>query len=323
VVIAGKLARRLGLFLVSLLGATVVIFLIVQALPGDVAQASLGVNATPEAVAARRAEWGLDRPLIVRYLAWLADLVRFDLGQSFLTSQSVAAQIRPCLAVTCWLVGLSMPLALLVAIPTGLVAALWRRRWQGAAASALSQLGMAVPIFFTGIVLVVVFAVRLRLLPANGYTPLTGARGDAADWLRHLVLPVAALVIGQASLLTRYVRSGFVDVLTEDYLRTARAVGWTKWTALVRHGTRNAAVSVVTVVGLQAGAMLVGAIIVEQVFQLPGLGSLLLRAVGSRDLPVIQGIALLLVLAVLGLSFLVDVAHLAIDPRLRAKADRP
>jgi peptide/nickel transport system permease protein len=215
-----------------------------------------------------------------------------------------------------------MPLALLVAIPTGLVAALWRRRWPGAVASGLSQVGMAVPIFFTGIVLVVIFAVQLRLLPANGYTPLTGPRGDAADWARHLVLPVAALVIAQSSLLTRYVRSGFVDVLTEDYLRTARAVGWTRWAALVRHGTRNAALSVVTVVGLQIGAMLVGAIIVEQVFQLPGLGSLLLRAVGQRDLPVIQGIAFLLVVAVLALSFLVDVAYLAIDPRLRGRTAR-
>jgi peptide/nickel transport system permease protein len=320
--IAATLGKRLGVFAVSLLGATIVSFVIVQALPGDIALATLGVNATPEAVEAIRVQYGLDRPALVRYAAWLGDLVQFDLGRSYLTGQSVAGQIRPCLAVTCWLVGLSMPLALLVAVPMGIVAALWRRRWQGAAASGLSQLGMAVPVFFTGILLVVIFAVRLRLLPANGYAPLTGRRGSAVEWARHLVLPVAALVITQASLLTRYVRSGFVDVLTEDYLRTARAVGWTRWAALVRHGTRNAALSVVTVVGLQIGAMLVGAIIVEQVFQLPGLGSLLLRAVGQRDLPVIQGIAFLLVVAVLLLSLLVDVAYLAIDPRLRGRPAR-
>jgi peptide/nickel transport system permease protein len=311
------LARRLGLFAVSLVGATLVIFLIVQTLPGDVAQATLGLNATPEAVAALREKYGLDRPAVVRYLAWMAGLVHGDLGVSYISGQSVFSQIRPCLAVTTWLVVLSMPLALLCSIPIGLVAALWRRRWQGAIASGLSQTGMAVPVFFTGIVLVVLFAVESHVLPANGYVPLTGSRGDAGRWFSHLLLPVATLVIAQSSLLARYVRSGFIDVLTEDYLRTARAAGWTKWGALIRHGTRNAAVSVVTVVGLQIGAMLVGAIIVEQVFQLPGLGSLLLRSVGARDLPVVQGITVLLVLAVLLLSLLVDAAYLLIDPRLR------
>jgi peptide/nickel transport system permease protein len=315
--IAGTSARRVGLFAVTLLGATVVIFTIVQALPGDVAQATLGVNATPEAVEALRQKWGLDRPVLVRYVDWLGDLVTFDFGHSYLTGQSVWAQIQPCLAVTCWVVALSTPLAVLTSIPVGVVSALWRKKWQGAAASGLSQIGMAVPVFFTGVLLILVFAVRLRLLPPNGYTPLTGPRGDPADWLAHLVLPVAAVVIAQSSLLTRYVRSGFLEVLSEDYLRTARAVGWTRWGALIRHGTRNAALSVVTIVGLQIGAMLVGVIIVEQVFQLPGLGSLLLRAVGSRDLPVVQGIAFLLVAAVLVLSLLVDLAYLALDPRLR------
>ena len=317
--IAASLARRTGLFAASLLGATAVIFLIVQALPGDVASATLGLGASPQAVADLRQQWGLDRPLATRYVAWLAGLLHGDLGSSFPSGQSVASQIQPRLAVTCWLVGLALPLALLLAVPAGVVSALFRRRWPGAVASTLSQVGLAVPVFFTGLVLVVVFAVRGGWLPANGYTPLTGPRGDAAGWASHLVLPVATLVIAQASLLTRYVRSGFVDVLEEDYLRTARAIGWTRWGALLRHGTRNAALSVVTVLGLQAGAMLVGAIIVEQVFQLPGLGSLLLQAVSQRDLPVVQGIAVLLVFVVLVLSLVVDVLYLAIDPRLRGR----
>jgi peptide/nickel transport system permease protein len=317
VAIASSLTRRIGLFLISLLGATVVIFVIVQALPGDIAQTTLGLNASPEAVASLRQQWGLDRPLATRYVDWLGGLFRGDFGSSYPSGRSVLSQIEPRLAVTCWLVGLALPLALLVAVPMGVVSALFRRRWPGAVASSLSQLGMAVPVFFTGLILVVVFAIHGHWLPANGYTPLTGPRGDAAGWLSHLVLPVATLVIAQASLLTRYVRSGLVEVLAEDYLRTARAVGWTRWGAVLRHGTRNAALSVVTVLGLQIGAMLVGAIIVEQVFQLPGLGSLLLQAVSQRDLPVVQGIAVLLVCVVLAISLVVDLLYLAIDPRLR------
>ncbi|MDR0990624.1 MAG: ABC transporter permease [Propionibacteriaceae bacterium] len=317
--VAAAIIKRVGWFVVSLLIASVVIFWIVQALPGDVAQATLGLNATPEALANLRQQWGLDRPVIVRYGAWLGGLLQGDLGASYLTGRTVISQIQPCLAVTSWLTGLAMPLAVLVAVPIGIVAALWRRRWQGLVASGLSQLGMAVPVFLTGIVLVVIFAVGLGWLPANGYVPLTGPRGQFGEWLRHLILPVVTLVIAQASLLTRYVRSGFVDVLTENYLRTARAIGWTRWKALLRHGTRNAALSIVTVVGLQIGAMLVGAIIVEQVFQLPGLGSLLLRSVTSRDLPVVQGIVFLLVCAILVISLLVDLAYLAIDPRLRGR----
>ncbi|MDR1386855.1 MAG: ABC transporter permease [Propionibacteriaceae bacterium] len=318
--IAQAIARRVGVFVLSLLGATVVVFLIVQALPGDVAQATLGMGATPEQVEALRQRWGLDRPALVRYGSWLLGLAQGDLGQSYLTGQSVSGQIAPRLAVTCWLVGLSMPIAVLASVPAGLAAAMWRRRWQGAVISSLSQIGMAAPVFFTGIVLVVVFSVRLGWLPANGYEPLLGPGGlDLAGWASHLVLPVLSLVIVQASLLSRYVRNGFVEVLAEDYLRTARAVGWTKWRALVRHGLRNAALSIVTVIALQIGAMLVGAIIVEQVFALPGLGSMLLQAVASRDLPVVQGIAVLLVVVVLAISLAADLAYVVIDPRLRSR----
>jgi peptide/nickel transport system permease protein len=321
VTLASTIARRLGLTAVSLLGATAVIFFIVQALPGDVAQTTLGVGGTPEAVEALRERWGLNRPVLVRYGSWLAGLLHGDLGTSYLTGRSVTAEIAPHLAITCWLVGLALPLAVIIAIPLGLLAAMWRRRWQGAVLSFLTQIGMAVPVFFAAIMLVVVFAVQLRWLPAVGYVNLVTPAGlNVAGWASHLVLPVAALALVQASLLTRYVRSGFVEVLTEDYLRTARAIGWTRWRGLLRHGTRNAAVSIVTVIGLQLGAMLVGAIIVENVFALPGLGSFLLQKVASRDLLVVQGIAILLVAVVLVVNLLVDLAYLAIDPRLRQRA---
>ena len=310
--------RRLLLFAASLVGASALIFVAVNALPGDVAQVMLGTGASPEAVAALRERYGLDRPAIVRYAAWIGGLATGDLGTSYLTGESVVSQVAPRLGVTLWLVSFAIVVALVVAIPQGMVAAMFRRRWQGAVASAASQLGLAVPAFYAGILLVVVFAVKLRWLPANGYRPLIGDDGwHVREWAERLVLPVASLAVVQASVLTRYVRSAFVEVLSEDWFRTARSVGWTRWRALWRHGVRNAAISVVTVLGLQLATMLVGAIVVEQVFSLPGLGTLLLTAVGNRDLQLVQGVVLLLVGAVLVINLLVDLSYLAIDPRLR------
>ncbi len=311
--------RRVLVFVGSLLGASGLIFLVVNALPGDVAQVLLGTGASPEAVAALRERYGLDRPGIVRYGSWLGGLLTGDLGTSYVTGESVTSQVAPRLSVTLWLVGFAIVVALLVAIPQGMIAAMYRRRWQGALTSALSQLGLAVPAFYAGILLVVVFAVKLHWLPANGYHPLRDQDGwHPVLWAERLILPVASLAVVQASVLTRYIRSAFVEVLGEDWFRTARSVGWTRWGALWRHGIRNAAISVVTVLGLQLATMLVGAIVVEQVFSLPGLGTLLLTAVGNRDLQLVQGIVLLLVGAVLLINLLVDLSYLAIDPRLRS-----
>ena len=311
--------HRLAVFLGTVFAASIVIFLIVQALPGDVAQATLGMGASEEAVEALRQKWGLDRPLILRYFEWLAGMVRGDFGSSFITNQSVVSHLAPRLGVTSWLVGLSIPLSILVAIPMGLFSAMKRRRWSGALVNAVSHIGLAVPVFFAGTVLTIVFAVRLGWLPANGYIPL---RSSASGWAVHMVLPVLTIVLVQGCFLARYVRAGFIDVLTEDYYRTARAVGWTKWRGLIRHGMRNMATSMVTVVGLQIASLLVGAILVEQVFVLPGLGSLLIQAVGASDLMIVQGVGMLLVFAVLLVNFLVDMAYLLIDPRLRRGGER-
>ena len=240
--------RRLLLFVASLLGASAFIFVAVNALPGDVAQVLLGTGATPEATAALRERYGLDRPGIVRYLSWIGGLFTGDLGTSYLTGESVTSQVAPRLGVTLWLVTFAILVALLVAIPQGMVAAMLRRRWPGVLASAASQIGLAVPAFYAGILLVVVFAVKLRWLPANGYQQLHDDNGwHVSAWAERLVLPVASLAIVQASVLTRYVRSAFVEVLSEDWFRTARSVGWTRWRALWRHGVRNASISVVTV----------------------------------------------------------------------------
>ena len=310
----GRILRRLGIFAVTLLGASILIFALTAALPGDIAQVLLGTDATPEAVAALRAQLGLDRPLPVRYLEWLGGVLTGNFGVSHLSGQPVLSLLAPRLAVTAWLVVLGIIGALLIVLPAGMVAALKRRHWQGFTVNGIAQIGMAIPVFFGGILLVLVFAVWLRWLPANDYVPL---RTDPVQWAAHLVLPVVTLSLVQGAVLIRYVRSAFVEVLNEDYYRTARAIGWMPTAALLRHGVRNAAVSLVTVLGLQLSAVLVGAIVVEQVFTLPGLGTLLLTAVAQRDLFVIQGTVMFLVLAVLAINAVVDFSYLLIDPRQR------
>ncbi len=314
-------AVRLASFVASLLVASLAIFWIVNALPGDLAQTILGQGADEASLRALRQRYGLDRPATTRYAEWAGGLLRGDLGVSYATNQPVSALIAPRLGVTAWLCGLSMLLVPLVALPLGMVAAVRRRSWQGTLVSGLSQIGLAIPAFYAGILLVVVFAVRLRWLPANGYVQLRDDTGwwDWAGWAEHLVLPVLSLVLVQASVLTRYVRSAFVEVLQEDWFRTARAVGWTRWRALWRHGLRNAGISIVTVLGLQLSTMVVGAIVIEMVFRLPGLGTALMSAVSARDLQMVQGIVMLLVALVLVVNLLTDLAYLLIDPRLRAR----
>lgn len=317
-------AVRLLVFAASLFVASIAIFLVVNALPGDVATAILGFGADPASIAELRVRLGLDRPLLVRYFAWAGDMLTGNLGRSYLTNESVTALVAPRIGVTAWLVVISMLIAPLVALPLGMLAAMKRRSWQGATASAVSQIGLSIPAFYAGILLVVVFAVTLRWLPANGYTELVDVTGRwrPVSFVQHLVLPVLSLVIVQSSVLTRYVRSAFIEVLSEDYFRTARAVGWTRWRALWRHGVRNAAISVVTVIGLQLATLLVGAIVVEQVFRIPGLGTALLSAVANRDLIVVQGIVMVLVFAVLVINLLTDLSYLLIDPRLRGRDAR-
>ena len=309
-----QILLRLSTLVLSLLVASLAIFLALNALPGDATSAILGTNADPVAVARLRALLGLDRPLWVRYLSWLRGLLIGDLGTSLVSGDTVTSLILPRLGVTVSLVALGTVLSLVIAVPLGMYAAVHRRRARGFAAATLSQLGMAVPAFVAGIVLVLVFAVRLRWLPAGGYVDI---QRDPAQWLRHLVLPSLSLALVNGSLLARYVRSAFVEVLAEDWFRTARSVGWRVWPALWRHGLRNAATPLVTVVGLQLATVFVGAVVIEQVFAIPGLGTLLLDQVTKRDLVVVQAIVMLLVAVVLVIDALVELAYLALDPRVR------
>lgn len=316
VLVRAVLAKLLA-FALSLLASSLVVFLLLQTLPGDLASAMLGTSATPEATEQLRRELGLDRPWPVRYVEWLGGFLTGDLGTSALRDEKVWTLISRPLGVTLWLVAFGMLLSLVLALPLGMWAAMRRRHADGVLVNAFSHAGMAVPAFLAGLLLTALFAVELRVLPANGYVPL---RRDPWQWFRHLVLPVLALALVQGAMLTRYVRSAFVEVLNEDYIRTARSVGWTRVGAMLRHGLRPAGLSLVTVVGLQLVSLLVGAIVIEQVFVLPGLGQVLLSAVQTRDILLVQGIVMLLVAMVLLVNTVMDLLYLVLDPRLRTQA---
>ena len=312
-----SMLRRVVTFLASLLAASMVVFAATNLLPGDVAGVILGSSATPDAVEALRHQLGLDVAVPVRYLHWVAGLSHGDFGRSAFAGTDIGPLIASRLGVTGSLVGLGMLLAVAIALPAGTYSAMRLHRVSGTVVSALSQVGMSIPAFLAGIALVMLFSVTLHILPANGYTPLAQ---DPVDWLRRLILPALALGIVQAAVLVRYVRSAFIDVLGQDYFRTARAIGWTRRRAVMRHGMRNAALQVVTVIGLQLATLLVGAVVIENVFVMPGLGALLLHSVQSRDLPVVQAIVMVLVAAILAINAIVDLAYYAIDPRLRGES---
>ena len=312
-----RIVERIAALAASLAVSSVLVFGFLAVLPGDPARVALGVNASDQSVASLRAEFGLDRPLVSQYLSWVGGLLRLDAGESYVSRAAIGPQIADRMQVTLWLVVTSVVIALVIAVPVGTLTAVWHRRFSGLLLSAVAQVGVAVPAFLAGILLITVFAVQLGWLPAGGWTPPVQ---DPALFLRQLTLPALSLGLVQGAVLTRYVRSSVLDVLRQDYLRTARAKGLRPMPALLRHGLRNASVPVVTVLGLQLATLLVGAVVVERVFVIPGLGSLLLDAVAGRDLLVVQDVVMILVVAVLLVNFVVDLLYVVIDPRMRTAA---
>jgi peptide/nickel transport system permease protein len=310
-----QVVMRFGILLLTLLGASVLVFAVVNVLPGDPAAVVLGTNATPESLHALRQQMGLDQPGWERYLAWIGGMLHGDFGTSLLSRAPVAPQILDKLAVSGPLAALATAVSLALALPLGVLAGVRHRHLSGAVVSALSLGGIAVPGFWFGLLLVTVFSIRLGLLPAGGFVDWAG---DPLGALRSLLLPALALGVVQAAVLTRYVRSAVIDVQREDFIRTARAKGLTRGQALRRHGLRNAAIPVVTVLGIQVTSLLVGAIVIENVFVLPGLGRLLFQSVGNRDLVVVQDLVVMLTSVVLVVNFLVDLSYRLLDPRIRA-----
>ena len=309
------LLRRSAFLLVSLLIAMVALFVLLRLLPGDPANALLSVNATPEQIAAAKAQVGSDQPLLEQFFTWFGKLAVFDLGESFISTLPVAPEIGARLVVTVPLTLLAFGLALVLSLVAGFIAATKADRWHGILLSGFSQLGVAVPVFWVGIILVSIFAVLLRWFPSGGFPRDDWA--DPADALHSLTLPVITVAIVMSASLTRYVRSATLDVLGSDYLRSARAQGSGFVEALWRHGLRNAAVPVISILGIELATTFLGAVVVESVFGLPGLGSMLLTAIQQHDYPNIQGILFVSTLVVLVIGFLADVSQRLVDPRLR------
>ena len=309
--------RRLVLSLISLIVASALIFGLLRLLPGDIAQTRLGIGATPEAVEQLRRELGLDRPVVAQYFDWLTGAATGDLGTSLINDVSVASELRSKARVTAPLIGASAVIALLIALPLGLIAGLRHRRRDGVALSAVSQLGIAVPSFWIGVILITVFAVNSSVLPAGGFPEEGWA--DIGASLRSLLLPIATLSLAQAAVLMRFARSAAIDVLSQDFFRTARATGLSRLRALRIHGLRNSAIPVVSVLGLQVSTLIVGAIVVESVFALPGVGQMLLQDVAVRDFNKVMGTLTVAVAIVFVVSFITDLIIGKLDPRMASE----
>lgn len=311
------LAKRIGIGAVTLLVASMVVFGVLEILPGDPAQLMLGMNATPEALAAMRQQMGLDAPVPVRYVNWIGGLVVGDFGRSFTYSSPVIDLILERIVVSLPLALISLALSTAIAIPVGIFSAARRGKAGDTVSMGIAQLGVAVPNFWFALLLVYVFAVWLRLLPSGGF-PGWGA--GVWPGLKALILPAVALALPQAAILARVTRSAMLEVLGEDYIRTARAKGMPRRTVLWRHALRNAMIPVLTIMGLQFSFLLAGTIIIENVFYLPGLGRLVFQAITQRDLIVVEGVVILLVASVVLVNLVVDILYAVVDPRLRVRA---
>ncbi len=306
------LLRRLVSLIVTVWLATVVVFTVLQLVPGDPALLMLGVNAQPDTLAALRSQMGLDRPILTRYLDWAGGLARGDLGVSLTYARPVAELVAERLTVTLPLALLSLVISTVLALPLGLYAAARRGRGGDWAVLGFAQLGVSMPSFWIAILLILLFSLTLHWFPAGGFPGWGGGIGPA---LHALVLPALALAVPEAAILARVTRTAVLDTLGEDHVRTARAKGVGRTAVLLRHALPNALIPVATVLGLQISFLVAGAVVVENVFTLPGLGRLLYQAIGQRDLIVVQGVVVLLALFVVVVSALVDIACALADPR--------
>ena len=310
------LVRRLAGFALTLLLAAAAIFFLLDLLPGDPARFLLGITASPEAVANLRLQLGLEAPPLERFGQWLWGMLHGNLGVSYTQQAPVASLIAGRLAVTLPLTIAAMVISVAIGLPLGILAARHRGKALDSALMVLAQLGVAIPNFWFGMLLTLIFAVTLRWLPPGGFTPWSE---NPLGALRSLVLPSLALALPQAAILARVMRTALVDIQEQDFIRTARAKGMTMGEAVWRHGVRNALLPVLTILGLQFAFLIAGAIIVENVFYLPGLGRLIFTAISERDLILVRGAIMVLVVTVSLSMFLVDLAYGLVDPRLRER----
>jgi len=310
-------AKRALIAMLTLLAASLVVFAVLEIVPGDPARLMLGMNATEDAVLTLQEQMGLNQPLIIRYVSWIGGLLTGDLGKSYTYSVPVFDLIRERVAVSLPLAVISLALSTLIAVPIGMFSASRRGKLSDTLTMGVAQVGVAIPNFWFALLLVYVFAVTLRLVPAGGFPGWSTGLGLG---LKSLILPAVALALPQAAILARVTRSALLDVLGEDYIRTARAKGLSRRQVLYRHALRNALIPVLTILGLQFAFLLAGTIIIENVFYLPGLGRLVFQAITQRDLIVVEGVVMLLVATVILVNLLVDLSYAIVDPRLRSRS---
>ena len=311
------LIKRLGSLIVSLFVASLVIFACIEIVPGDPASFMLGVNAQPDTVNALREELGLNTSHTQRYVSWISGLLKGDLGTSYTYRSPVSDIVADRLQVSVPLALYALTLTILIAFPVGVLAAAWRGSAVDLFVMGATQLGIAVPNFWFAILMVIVFAINLGWFSAGGFP---GWDAGILAVIKALTLPAVALALPQASILARVMRSSLLDTLSEDYIRSARAKGLSRQQVMWRHALRNAMIPVLTIIGLQFSFLLAGAIIIENVFFLPGLGRLVFQAITQRDLIVVESVVMLLVFAVVLVNFLVDLAYAWVDPRLRERS---
>lgn len=308
------IVRRLAGMMVVMLIVAAVVFVIARVVPGDPAAVMLGSSATPEDIAALRGRLGLDQPLLSQFLIYLQQIAHFDLGESIFLNRPVAQALAERSELTALLTLMSVGIAVVIGVPVGILSAAMRGRWVDQAAIGVAMLAASVPSFWIGLTLIKYLAVDLPWFPVAGYGP---PDAGLLERLRHLVLPAVALGIPNSALILRFTRTSMLDVLGDDYVRTARAKGLSPLVVVLKHALRNAMIPILTVIGLTAAVMIAGAIVTETVFGLPGVGNLIVSAVLRRDYPVIQG-ALLVVSAIYVLINLsVDLLYAVVDPRVR------
>ncbi|MGH2398753.1 MAG: ABC transporter permease [bacterium] len=308
-------ARRLLIMVPIFLGITVLSYLILTLTPGDPVQMLISPGQSEEDVAIKRRAFGLDQPAYVRYVKWLGELARGNLGYSFSTGAPVTKRVGERIVPTLKLTGAALLLSYLIGIPVGVLAAAKRYSAIDYLATVLTFLGISLPTFFLGLAGIYIFALRLQWLPVSG-TMTLGGDGGFLDGLHHLVLPASVLAVAGAGIITRYVRSSMLEVMGQDYVRTARAKGLAEVLVMRRHALRNALIPVITLAGLQIPALLAGAVITEQVFEWPGMGRLTIEAINQRDYPVLMGITIIAAVLVAIGNLLADMAYAVADPRI-------
>jgi peptide/nickel transport system permease protein len=309
------ISRRVVSTIPMLVMVGLITFLLIHITPGDPAAVVAGENASLQAIEEARHRLGLDQPFLVQFWHWLAAVLHGDLGTSFSSGKPVTELIFDRLPITLSLTTGATLIGLLIAVPLGVFAATQRNSWLDRTTIFFTSLGIAAPEFFIGLLLVLVVALEWGLLPATGYIPFSE---DPVEWLARLTLPSITLGVGVAAELARQVRGAMIDVLSRDYIQTARAKGLSTFAIIIKHGLKNAALPVVTVLGLQVRRLLGGTVIVEQIFAMNGVGSLAVRAVFLRDLPVLLGVALVTAIVVLVVNLLVDMSYGYFDPKVRA-----